>query len=137
MAVVGMSLKIRLGTIVSAVEGGAVKKIEDSTPAWANRLACAKLVDAVMVEYQRYQRLRVAAVTEYGVPDTDASGQKTISVYHPSNTPEKIQAFGKAMEDLQAAEVELSCGPLPAAIFEGNLTLTVGDVRLLGALLAV
>ena len=131
------TMKVKLSTIVAAVEGGAIQKLENSSPPWKARVACARFTEAVLGEYHRsYQKLYNKAVFQYGVPVVNEKGQKIIVVGHPSNTEANLKAFGDAIEALLESDVELATAPLSAAeLGEAVSMFTVGDIRALGPLL--
>lgn len=127
-----MSIQTTVGQIASAVDGKALAKIEEGLPPVRYRFACAKFCAAVREEYQRYAQLRDRLVREYGIADKD---KHTISVAHPSNPPERVAAFNDKMKELLDSSVELLLEPLSAAKLGDTVSLTIGDLELLGPLI--
>lgn len=126
-----MPFKIKLQAIVTVVESKAFEHLEALSPPWSIRLQCARLLAAVMAEYQQYRQLHEKAVRQYGCLD---SATKTVSILHSSNTPENIAAFSEALLTLLNSEIELAADPIPVGALS-ELALTIGDLRNLGPLL--
>src|SRR5512136_2434729 len=103
-----MKITLTLGKISAMVDGGAIAKLDEGTGIpWRCRFACAQLVAPVLVEHQRFLKLRDKAVRQFGVQEGN-----TISIAHIKNTPENIAAFGDALNAIRATEVELDVKPL-------------------------
>jgi hypothetical protein len=128
-------MKLKLFQIVTAVESGAIAKLEAGSPPWRCRLDIARLTEEILLEYQRYKRLHNAAVMEYGVPSLDEKRQKVVMIAHPDNTPEKIKAFSDALSTLLDSDIELVSKPISIAALSDSIPLNIGDVRALGSLL--
>jgi hypothetical protein len=124
-------MKLKLSQIVALVQAKTVERLEGSKPPWKIRLLLAQLVDALLVEYRRFERLQADAVKQYGVADPERKGY--IVVQHPANTVENMQAFNDAILALLESDIELAVRPLDLSELE--LDLTTGDVRLLRPLL--
>jgi len=127
-----MPINIRLGQLVAAVEAKIIEKIETGRPPWGVRFACAKLCAAVLEEYQRYAMIRDELVRRYGVLDKEKS---VITISHPDNTAENMQAFHDGLNAVLAGNVDIACEPLSSARLGDDSPLTIGDIRMLGPLL--
>jgi hypothetical protein len=122
-------LTLKLVQLVSAVDSKALGKLEGAAPPWAVRFACARLTEAVLTEYRRYEKLYGDLVRQFGVKDGDK-----IAVYHKDNTEANMTAFSAALQELLASEVKLAVEPISATKL-GEMDLTIGEVRCLGPLL--
>lgn len=124
-------MKLKLAQISALVQAKVVEKLEKSQPPWKARLALAKLLEEILGEYRRFERLRDEAVRQYGVQDPEHP--ERITVQHPSNSAENMRNFHEALSALLDSEVELRSPPFDFEVLE--LTLDTGDLLLLAPLM--
>lgn len=132
-----MSIKIPLSQLAVAQQAQALAHIDALVPPGAYKFRVAKLLNAVEHELTEYTKQQRALVLKLGVAQKDAKGKPTGGFSMAGASPENLEAFGKAMEELLNTETLIPYEPIVWSRLgeEAQAKLSVGDIRALGPLL--
>jgi hypothetical protein len=126
-----MSIKTTLSKLILAANSQALAHVSACIPPGRYKFFAAKLIDAVQAELDGYNKQHNELIKKHGVP-----GEKgTITL--AGATPENVEAFFTAENELTATEVTIPYQPIEYVKLgkEADEKLTINDIRAMGPLL--
>jgi hypothetical protein len=131
-----MSLKTTLGKLKRAYDLGVLGKITELIPPGSYKFRVAKLIDAVEDDLQGLHKQHRLLLEKYGIRSKDAEGNAVLTTVGAAD--DSVEKFNKAFEALLETETTIPYEPILWSKLgkEAQDKLTIGDVRLLGVLLA-